>query len=184
LKTDAASKIGVREADLSEGTVVELFPPDWLSVLAPETPVLELLARGTVLYFGLLVLVRLMPRRTGGELAMMDLIFVLLIAEAAAHSLGDFKSVADGAITIVTLTAWNWLVNALSYYVPAVERLTSAPAIEVIHNGTLLGRNMRREYLTEDELMSHLRMEGIESLNDVKSACIESDGKISVVQAK
>jgi uncharacterized membrane protein YcaP (DUF421 family) len=39
---------------------------------------------------------RFMPRRTGGELATMDLVFLLLIAEAAAHALGDYMTVADG----------------------------------------------------------------------------------------
>lgn len=183
VEPEASRIIAAEVADLSERTFVEFFPADWLSVVAPNTPPLELLMRGTALYFGLLVLVRLMPRRTGGELAMMDLIFVLLIAEAAAHALGDYTSVADGAIMIVVLTAWNWLVNALSYRVPAVERLISARAIQVVREGKLLRQNMRREYLTEDELMSHLRMEGIDRLEDVKSACIESDGKISVVQA-
>lgn len=163
---------------------MELLPADWIDVLAPETPLLELFVRGTLLYFGLLALVRLMPRRTGGELAMMDLIFVLLIAEAAAHSLGGYTSLADGAVMIVTLMGWNWLVNALSYRVPAIERIVSAPPIEIIRRGKLLRRNMRREYLTEEELMSHLRTEGVDRVEEVKSACIESDGRISVVRAK
>lgn len=163
---------------------MKINPADWLSVIAPETPLLELLARGTAFYLGLLVLVRLLPRRTGGELAMMDLIFVLLIAEAAAHALGDYTSVADGAIVIITLVAWNWLVNALSYHFPVFEKLTSAPPLEVVRDGRLLRKNMRREYLTEDELMTHLRMEGIDGVEGVKSARVEGDGKISVVVKK
>jgi hypothetical protein len=103
------------------------FPADWLLIFAPATPILELIARGTALYFGILVLIRLMPRRTGGELAMMDLVFVLLIAEAAAHALGDYQSVADGIIMIATLMSWNFLVNALSNRVPLVERFVSSP---------------------------------------------------------
>ena len=161
---------------------MDLFPSDWESILAPETALLELAARGTLLYFGLLILVRVMPRRTGGELATMDLIFVLLIAEAAAHSLGDYASVGDGLAMIVVLMSWNWLVNALSFRIPAIERLVSAPAIEVVRDGKLLRRNMRREYLTEDELMSHLRQEGISRLERVKSACVESDGRLSVIE--
>ena len=164
-------------------TLLDLLPADWTQVFAIETPLLELLARGTALYFGLLALVRLMPRRTGGELATMDLIFVLLIAEAAAHALGDYTSVADGLVMIVTLMGWNWLVNALSYHVPAIERLASAPPIEVIRRGKLLRRNMRREYLTQEELMGHLRTEGVDRIEDVQSACIESDGRISVIRA-
>jgi len=154
---------------------------NWDFVSTPGTPLFELLGRGTVLYFALLVLIRVMPRRTGGELATMDLVFILLIAEAAAHSLGDYTSIADGIVMIATLMAWDWVMNALSYRVPAIERLVSAPPIQVIRRGKLLRRNMRREYLTEDELMGHLRQEGITSLADVRTACIESDGRISVV---
>ena len=43
---------------------------------------------------------------------------------------------------------------------------------------------MRREFLTEEELMSHLRKEGIETLEEVKSAAIEGDGRISVIPAR
>ncbi|MFA9201322.1 MAG: YetF domain-containing protein [Cypionkella sp.] len=41
---------------------------------------------------------------------------------------------------------------------------------------------MRREYLTHAELMAHLRMEGLEGPEAVKSARVESDGRISVVK--
>lgn len=151
-------------------------------MLTLETALIELLARATLLYFGFLTLVRLMPRRTGGEIATMDLIFVLLIAEAAAHSLGDYTSLADGGVMIAAFMGWNWLINALSYRFPAIERLVSAKPIEVIKRGKLLRRNMRREYLTEEELIGHLRIEGIDRLDLVKSAYIESDGRISVVR--
>ena len=89
-----------------------LLPPDWSAVLTLETALIELLARATLLYFGFLTLVRLMPRRTGGEIATMVLIFVLLIAEAAAHSLGDYTSLADGGVLIAAFMGWNWLINA------------------------------------------------------------------------
>ena len=59
-----------------------------------------------------------MLRRTGGELATMDLIFVFLIAEATSPAMGDFTSVADGILLIVILMTWNYLVNFLSYHPP------------------------------------------------------------------
>jgi uncharacterized membrane protein YcaP (DUF421 family) len=48
--------------------------------------------------------------------------------------------------------------------------------------GRLLRRNMRREYLTEEELMGHLREQGIDQVEMVKSATIEGDGRIFVVE--
>ena len=161
---------------------MDIFPSNWASVFTVETALFELIARGTALYVGVLILVRMMPRRTGGELATMDLIFVLLIAEAAAHALGDYSSVGDGMVMIVTLMSWNWLVNVLSFRIPALERLASAPPIQVIREGKLLRRNMRREYLTESELMSHLRQEGISEIQGVKAAFVESDGRVSVLK--
>ena len=38
---------------------------------------------------------------------------------------------------------------------------------------------MRRELMTKDELMSHLRENGIENINEVKKAFVEGDGNIS-----
>src|SRR5690606_10104028 len=113
---------------------------------------------------------------------MMDLIFVLLIAEAATHSLGGYSSVTEGFIVIGTLMAWNYAINFLSYHIPFFENIVSSPPLPIIKNGKLFRRNMRREYLTEEELMDHLRMEGIEKIEDVKSAFVEGDGKISVVR--
>lgn len=161
---------------------MKFFPDSWLKIFAPETPLLELLVRGAVLYFGILFLLRFMPRRSGGELAIMDLIFALLIAQAAAHALGDYTSVTDGLILIVNVMGWNYLMNALSYRVPLIERLVSAPPLLVVQNGLLLRRNMRREFLTEEELMSCLRKQGIEDLKEVKAAYVESEGQITVVR--
>ncbi len=139
------------------------IPADWASIFRPETP---LLVRATVLYFAILVLLRLMPRRTGGEMATMDLVFVVLIAQAATHAFGDYTAVADGIIVITTLMVLNDLVNAFSYRLSCMEWLVTSSPLQVMHNGQLL----RREFLTEAELMNHLREMGIESLKDVKAA--------------
>jgi len=163
---------------------MEFIPDDWTSVFTPEAAFLELVVRGTALYFFILLLLRLLPRRTGGELATMDLIFVLLIGEAAAHGFGDYHAVPDGVVLIATFMGWDFLLNALSYHVPFIERLVSAPPLQVVRDGELLCRNMRREYLTEEELMSHLRGQGIDDLRDVRAAYVEGEGKITVVSRK
>ncbi|MEW6268832.1 MAG: YetF domain-containing protein [Thermodesulfobacteriota bacterium] len=48
-------------------------------------------------------------------------------------------------------------------------------------NGVLQRANMRRELITEDELMSQLRQHGIGDLSEVETACIEGDGRVSVI---
>ena len=154
---------------------------DFEALFAIEGSVLETILRSTILYFGILLLMRILPRRTGGELAMMDLIFVLLIAEAATHSIGDYTSITEGFIAIGTLMTWDYLVNWLSFHIPMVERMFSAPPVQIIKRGKILRRNMRSEYITEEELKENIRKKGLEDISQVKHAFVEGDGKITII---
>ncbi len=147
-----------------------------------ETPLLELIARGAFLFVLFMVLFRLLPRRTGGELAPMDLVFLLLITEAASHALGDYSSLADGTVQIVTMLALNYLTNRLSFSFRWFERLVEHEPLQVIKDGQTIPRNMRKELLTPEELISHLRLNGVEDISKVQSAHVESDGRLSVIK--
>lgn len=160
------------------------LPDAWSDLFVVETPVLELIVRGTILYFTILVLMRFMPRRTGGELATMDLIFLLLIAEAASNAFGEYTSISEGLVLVLVLMGWNFIVNAASYRFRFIEKLVSSPPIQVIRDGRMLRRNMRREFLTEEELMSSLRLQSIASVDEVKAAYIEGEGALTVVRFK
>ena len=126
--------------------------PDWAPIFHSELPLAEHLIRGTALYFGVLVLMRMMPRRAAGELAPIDLVFIILIAEAAAHGMGDYSSVSDALLLVAVLMGWNLALNILSYWVPGIDRLISAPPLRIVSDGKVIRRNLRREFITENEL--------------------------------
>ena len=161
--------------------MANFFPENWADIFQLQTPVLELVGRASLLYLAILILMRFMPRRTGGELATMDLVFVVLIADAASHSLAVYTNIADGIIVVMTLMAVNYLINALSYRLPVFEWMISAPPLQIIRDGELLRRNMRREFITEEELISHLREQGIDDIKNVKSAYVEGEGKLTAI---
>jgi uncharacterized membrane protein YcaP (DUF421 family) len=160
---------------------MDILPDHWATVFVPEMPLLELLARAAILYFGILMLLRVFPRRTGGELTAMDLVLILLITEAASHALGDFSSLTDGLILIVFMMGLNLLVNTLSYRFGAIEKLVSAPPLQIVRDGRVLPRNLRREFLTADELESYLRQNDIDDISEVKEAFVEGEGHITFV---
>lgn len=161
---------------------VPLLQIDLPGMFVPEANLVEAVLRGTVIYFVLLVLLRVIPRRTVGSVGMMDLVVVVLIAEAAGKSMGEYATITDGVVIVATLLAWSYVLNWLTYNVPAIEKLVSPPALPVVRDGRLLRRNMRAEYLTEDELLGQMRLEGIEDLSQVKAAYVESEGTISFVK--
>ena len=170
----------VRVTQRKREIAMEILPSNWSGVFAVEAPLFETIVRGTILYFAILVFMRLMPR-IGGELAVMDFVFLLLIAEAAAHGMGEHETVGDAVLMIATLIGWNYLLNLLSFHSPFFEKLISGSAVQIVRDGRLMRRNMRREYLTEDELMAQLRRQGIEKVEDVKAAYIEGEGQLTVI---
>jgi uncharacterized membrane protein YcaP (DUF421 family) len=146
---------------------------------------LELLVRGTIMYWGLLLLFRFVLRRDTGSAGISDLLFVVLLGDAAQNGMiGQGDTVPDALMLIAVLAAWNYLLDALGYYVPLVARLNDPPPLPLVRNGRVLGRNLRREHITRDELMSALRSKGLEHLADVKLLCLESDGDFSVVRRR
>ncbi len=159
-----------------------LLPDHWAGLFALETPLLELVLRGALLYLAILFLLRVMPRRTTGELAAMDLVLILLITEAAAHALGDYHSLSDGVVQILVMALLALAIDFLSHRYPWVRRLTESPPLKIIANGKLLRRNLRREFITLEELHSHLRANDVQDVSEVHSAHVEGEGHITIVK--
>lgn len=147
-----------------------------------EYPLLELIARGAFLFILFMVLFRILPRRTGGELAPMDLVFLFLITEAASHSLGDFTSLTDGTVQILTFMVLNYATNKLSFHFRSFEQLVEHDPLPIIKDGKAIPANLRKEALTAEELMGGMRLNGIDDIAQVKLAYVESDGKLSFVK--
>jgi uncharacterized membrane protein YcaP (DUF421 family) len=155
---------------------------DWHAVFVPTVPVLETVVRGTVVYLVLLVLLRFVLKREAGTLGVQDLLVIVLIADAAQNAMAaDYHSVSDGVILVATIIAWSYALDWLGFHSPRAQRLLHPPPLALVEDGRLLRRNMRQELVTADELMSQLRLQGIEDFTEVKAAYMEGDGRISVV---
>src|ERR1041384_6886535 len=133
---------------------------DWETLLVPSTSVLELILRGTVMYFVLLAALRVLVRRHVGSLSLMDLLLMVLIADAAQNAMaGEYKSITEGVVLCGTLIGWNFLFDWLAYRYPAFQKILEPSPLPVIRNGQFQRRNMRQEFITEDELRSQLRQQ-------------------------
>ena len=160
-----------------------LFKVDWASLFTPELSIAELLVRGVVMYAIVFVLLRLVLRRQVGGIGTSDILVLVLISEVAGQGfLPDSRSIVDAGIVIFVILLCSYVVEWLQYRVPAVERLLREPKLKLIENGQLLRRNMRQEFVTEEELMAQVRKEGLEDCREIKSAYLEADGRVSIIR--
>jgi uncharacterized membrane protein YcaP (DUF421 family) len=155
---------------------------DWKSVFSLDLPFFEIILRGSAMYIALFILLRIVLKRQTGSLGMTDLLLITLIADASQNAMaGEYKSVPSGILLVCTIIFWSYALDWLGYRSKWFQRLVEPPPLPLIREGNLLRRNMRRELITEDELISHLREQGVDHWEKVKEAYIESDGQISVV---
>jgi len=152
-----------------------------VDLFAREFPVWHMVVRGTVVYWFLLLVFRFVLRRDVGSMGVADLLFVVLVADAASNAMqGEYKSINDGIVLLGTLVAWNFGLDWLSYrFAPVARFLEPQPEILVRH-GRVNRKAMKREMITMEELEGKLREAGVETLSDVRVARLEGDGKLSV----
>ena len=160
-----------------------LDAPDWQTLLTPSIPVAEIIVRGSAMYVGLFVLLRIILKRTTAVVGVADLLVVVLIADAAQNGMaGEYTSIVDGLLLVMVILGWTVVLDWASYRFPRLRHLVEPKALALIRNGQLQHANMRREFITREELLAELRGQGVERVEDVKLACIEGTGRISVLK--
>lgn len=156
---------------------------NWSEIFGISVSPWELIIRGTAMYLFLFLLFRVVIRRRVGSIGMADILILVIVADASQNAMsGEYKSITDGAILVGTIIAWNMVIDWLNFHVPALRDWLEPPPLLLVENGRILHRNLRHEYVTEDELKSKLREQGVEDVRQVAKAHMESDGQVSVIK--
>ena len=154
---------------------------DWQEIFIPAGSLLAIFVRGTIIYLVLFAIMRLLPRRTIGTMGASDVLVIVLIADAVQNGMSDeYKSVTEGLFLAAVIFGWTFFIDWLDAKFPHWQ-LASAGPLPVIRNGRMLRRNMDREHITEEELLSQLRLHGQDSPERVAKAFVEGDGHVSVI---
>jgi len=158
---------------------------DWQEIFGFSVSPWEILVRGTAMYLGLFLLFRIIIRRRIGAVGMADVLILVIIADAAQNGLaGEYKSVTEGLLLVLVILGWNALIDWLTYKVPALQRVLEPPPLLLIDHGRLLHRNLRHEFISEDELKAKLREHGVTDPRQVAQAYMEADGQVTVIKNK
>ena len=152
-------------------------------LFAVRVSVLEIVVRGSVLYWFLFLLFRFVLRRDVGQIGVADVLLLVLIADASQNAMaGGYETITEGLILVSTIAGWNWLFDWAAYHFPSIARFVEPPTLLIVRNGRAIVKNMQEQLLTMEDLQSQLRQQGVESLREVKRAYLESDGRLSVIR--
>ncbi len=156
-------------------TIPELF--------AVNVSPVELVIRGSIVYWFLFLVFRFLLRRDVSSLGLADILLLVIVADASQNAMaGDYNTISEGLILLSTIFGWNMLLDWLAYRYRWFARFTTPQTLLLIRHGKFIHKNLRQERLTPDDVMSKLREQGVIHLRDVRHAYMEGDGQISVVR--
>jgi uncharacterized membrane protein YcaP (DUF421 family) len=134
-----------------------------------------------IVYVALFASLRILGKRQLGQLAIHDLVFILLVSNAVQPAVtGTDSSLVGGLIVILSLSALNLLVARLELIKPLHRILLPQPTI-VIQEGHYIQSAMDREQVDQDLVDAAIREHGVEDVSDVELGVLEVDGTISIV---
>lgn len=148
-----------------------------------ETPLWEIFSRGTVVYIAIAVILRLVPQRQTGNIAPNDMIALVIIGTLAADAIvGDAKTLLDLLLMILVIIFWDYVSNLAEFYFPRFRKVAQHSPTLLIYKGVMLKKNLRKEKITEEELLANLRLNGISDFEKVQQAVLEAEGEISFIK--
>ena len=142
------------------------------------------LCRTVILYFLIMVGLRLMGKRQIGELEPSELVLTMMISDLATVPMQDFGiPLLNGVIPIVTLLLLSMLLSWGSVRSIRLRRLICGSPTALILDGKVQQDAMRHNRFTLDELTQELRNQGILDIASVEYAVLETNGQLNIILA-
>lgn len=153
----------------------------WQAIFDLHLSVGEKVLRALLIYLFLVAILRIIGKRELGQANTLDLVVLLLVANAVQNGIiGDDISVTGAVIGALTLFAINELFSRAAYGSSLVSRLLEGDPSVLIEKGKPMPKVLRREGISLPELRSIARRQGFDDLGEVHTAILETNGVVTM----
>lgn len=143
---------------------------------------METVLRVAIIYLFVLAGLRLLGKREFSQLSPLELVTLLLIPELVQQSLirEDF-SLANALVGVSTVMVLVFLTSLLKQQSRGFAVLVESSPTVLVEHGRLIADHLNKERVGPDEIFDQMHKAGLERLEQVKWAILETDGKISII---
>lgn len=150
-----------------------------------SAPWWEFVLRAGVVYFVILLMVRLSGKRTVGQFTPFDLVVVVLLGTAVQNSLiGEDVSLLGGLILAATLIALNTLTGWITARSRRADRLIEGSPVLLARDGEVFDAVLKQQKIGRGEFDAARREAGCNSNDEIGLAVLETSGRINVIARK
>lgn len=144
---------------------------------------MDAVIRGAVIFLFLLAIFRIAGKRTLSESTNFDFVLLLIVSEVTGQAMvANDRSMTTCMILILTLVGMNIILSVIKQRSKTVQNLIDGEPLIVMQNGCTHEERLKKERITEEDILAAAReKQGLERLDQIKFAILESDGQISIV---
>jgi uncharacterized membrane protein YcaP (DUF421 family) len=144
-------------------------------------PLIEKILRPVIVYLCLIVFLRLFGKRELAQLNPFDLVVLLSLSNTVQNAIiGDDNSITGGIVGAFSLLAINWLLMWVLYRTPKVNAALEGKSSTLIRDGVVDEEELKKQILTQEELISVLNKNGFNDPQDVETCVLEPNGTFYV----
>jgi uncharacterized membrane protein YcaP (DUF421 family) len=153
----------------------------WDAIFDLHLSVGEKVLRALLIYLFLVIALRIVGKRELGQANTLDLVVLLLVANAVQNGIiGNDITVTGAVIGAVTLFVINEVFNRAAYGSALVSRVLEGNPSVLIEKGKPVPKTLRREGISLPELRAIARRQGFDDLGEVESAILETNGVVTM----
>ncbi len=142
----------------------------------------EIVLRTAIVYLFLVAVMRISGKREVGQMSILELIVILIISDAVQNSMvGENTTVWGGLVAVLTLLGLDALLKGLTGRSRRLRRAIEGEPRLLVRDGRLLTKALREEKVEPSDVRAAIRAQGLERVEDVHLAVLETDGSISVI---
>jgi uncharacterized membrane protein YcaP (DUF421 family) len=141
--------------------------------------------KAAVVFLVLWAILRVSGRRTLGEMTAFDFVLFLIIGGSTQRAItGQDYSLTNALLLVATFVILDIGLSIVETKWPAARPILNAMPMILVENGYLMKHRMRRARVTEDNILEAARrLHGLECMEQIKFAILESTGEITIVPA-
>jgi uncharacterized membrane protein YcaP (DUF421 family) len=135
-------------------------------------------------YFFLLLIVRILSRRPGGQLTVAEFVLVFLIGGIIILStVGDDHSFTNCVCGVIAIAMMHRLVSRLKSISPRFGALVDGTPVVLLKDQQWQTEAMEKVHVDDQDVMGTARTKGVKTLDQIKYAVLERNGSISIIKA-
>ena len=146
--------------------------------------IINILVTGSLVYFGLIIMLRLSGKRTLVQMNAFDFIVTVALGSTLATAvLSKDTPLAEGLTGLALLILLQFILSWLYVRVPFINRLIKSEPRLLFYQGAFRNKAMQDERVEKEELLQAARSKGILSLDQVEAIVLETNGKFSIIKS-